>query len=76
MIAEVEYSINFTKQGNKFCLSPHYNRRYSYFFVNGLKAYQFKAKDFEITGYPPWLENFSKDFSNDNMKHTRLNGHV
>ena len=23
LIAEVEYSTNFTKQGNKFCSSPH-----------------------------------------------------
>ena len=33
--AEKIYSINFTKETTKFCLSLHYNRANSCLFVNG-----------------------------------------
>ena len=39
-----------------------------YFFVNGVKIYQFKAKDFELVDYPLCLEKTSKGFSDDNVK--------
>ena len=35
--AEAEYSINFTKQGKKFCVSLHYNGRNIHVFVNRLE---------------------------------------
>ena len=34
LTAQTEYSINFTKQGKKFCLSPHCNESNSSLFVN------------------------------------------
>ena len=34
LAAEKLYSINFTKENTKFCLSLHYNRANSYLFVN------------------------------------------
>ena len=62
LTAETEYSINFTKQENKFCLSLHYNESNSYLFVNAAKICQFKAKDSEITMHPRCLGNISKVF--------------
>ena len=36
--AQKEYSINFTKQHKKYCLSLHCNGVNSYLFVNGVKV--------------------------------------
>ena len=44
--AEKLYSINFTKENTKFCLSLHYNGANSYLFVNGTEIIKFKTKDF------------------------------
>ena len=74
--AEKMYSINFTENNKKFCLSLHYNGANSYLFVNGIEIYKFKAKDSEIVATPLCLGNISKDWSVDNMKKTRLNGSV
>ena len=52
LTAEKVYSINFTKENTKFCLSFHYNGANSYLFVNGTEIIKFKAKDSEITPYP------------------------
>ena len=57
LTAEGEYSINFTEQGKKFCLSLHYNGSNSYLFVNEVKIYQFKAKVSGIIAYPPCLSH-------------------
>ena len=65
MIAETEYSINFTEQQKKFCLSLHYNGVNSYLFVNGVQIYKFKAKDSELNAAPLCLGNVLKDFSPD-----------
>ena len=70
------YSINFTKEDTKFCLSLHYNVANSYLFVNGTEIIKFKAKDSEITPYELCLRNLSKDWSVDNMKKTGLKGYV
>ena len=70
------YSINFTVTKKKFCLSLNYNGRNSYLFVNGTEIIKFKAKDSEIVASPLCLDNISKDWSTDNMKKTRLTGHV
>ena len=72
--AEKIYSINFTENNRKFCLSLHYNGAISYLFVNCAEIYKFKAKDYEIVASPLCLGNTSKDFSVDNMKKTGLNG--
>ena len=76
--AEKLYSINFTKNNTKFCLSLHLhsNGTNSYLFVNGTESIKFKAKDSEIVAYPLCLGNILKDFSVDNLKKTRLNGYV
>ena len=70
------YTINFTKENKKFCLSLHYNGGDSYLFVNATEIIKFKAKDSEITAYPLCLGNISKDWSLDNMKKTSLQGCV
>ena len=70
------YSINFTKEKTKFCLSLHYNVADSYLFVNGTENIKLKEKDSEITTYPLCLGKISKDCSVDNMKKTGFNGYI
>ena len=70
LTAEKLYSINFTKENTKFCLSLHHNGPNSYVFVNGTEFIKFKAKDSEITPYSLCLGNILKDWSVDNMKKT------
>ena len=66
--AEKLYSINFTENNKKFCLSLHYNGANSYLFGNGTEIHKFKGKDFEIVASPLSLGKISKDFFIDNMK--------
>ena len=66
--AEKMYSINFTENIKKFCLSLHYNKENSYLFVNGTKIINFKRKDLGILPHPLCLGNISKEWSLDNMK--------
>ena len=68
LTAEKMYSINFTKDNTKFCLSLHYNGPNSYLFVNGTEIIEFKAKDSNIVSRSLCLGNTSKDCSTDNMK--------
>ena len=42
--AEKMYSINFTENNKKFCLSLHYNGANSYFFVNCREIHNWKQK--------------------------------
>ena len=70
------YSVNFTDNGDKYCLSLHYNGANSYLFVNGTEIIKFKVKDSKIVASPLCLGNISKDLSVDNMKDTGLNGYV
>ena len=70
------YSVNFTNNNEKCCLSLHYNGANSYLFVTGTEIYKFKANDSEIVPTPLCLGNISKDWSADNMKDTGLNGYV
>ena len=70
------YSLNFTENNERFCLSLHYNEANSYLFDNGREIIKFKVKDSEIKAYPLCLGNISKGFSVDNMKKTGLNGYV
>ena len=74
--AEKLYSINFTKNNTKICLSLHYNEANSYLFLNGTGIYEFKVKDSQIVAYPLCLGNISKEFSVNNMIKTGLNGCV
>ena len=66
--AEKNYSINFTENNNKLCLSLHYNGANSYLFVNGTEIHKFKAKDSEIVATPLCLGNISKYRTVDNVK--------
>ena len=70
------YSINFSKENTKFCLSLHYNGANSYLFVNGTEIIKFKAKDSETVASPLCLGNISKDWSVKNMKRTGFTGYV
>ena len=77
LTAQKAYSINFTRNNKKFCLSLHYNGSNGYLFVNGTEIHKFKAKASEIVGTSICLGNISKDFSVDNMKKkTELNEYV
>ena len=76
LAAEKMYSINFTENKEKYCLSLHYNGANRYLFVNGTEIIKFKAKDFETVVTPLYLGNISKDWSVDNMKKTDLIGYV
>ena len=53
------YSINFTENNKKFCLSLHYNGANSCLFVNGREIYKFKAKDSELVATPLCLGDIS-----------------
>ena len=70
------YSINFTVNNNKFCVSLYYSGANSYLLVNGTEIYKFKVKDSEIVATLICLGNISKDWSVDNMKRTGFNGYV
>ena len=76
LTAEKIYSVNFTDNGDKYCLSLHCNGANSYLFVNGKEIIKFKAKDSEIVATPLCLGNISKDRLVDNMKDIWLNGYV
>ena len=66
--AKKVYSISFTENNKKFCLSLHYNKENSYLFVNGTKIIKFKSKHPEIFAHPLCLRNISKEWPVDNMK--------
>ena len=70
------YSINFTENNKKSCLSLYYDGANSYLFVNGTEIHKFKARDSEIVANPLCLGNTSKDWSVDNMRKTGLTGYV
>ena len=67
LTVEKEYSINFTKQQKKFCLSLQCNRINSYILVNDVEIYKCKTKDSEIITAPLCLSNVSKYFSAGNV---------
>ena len=63
LTAEKLYSINFSKENTKFCLSFHYNSANSYLLVSGTEIIKFKARYSEIIAYALCLGNISKDWS-------------
>ena len=75
LTAEKKYSVDFTENNRKICLSLHYNGANSYFLVNSADIIKFKAKGSEIVSYPLCLGNIPKDFSVDNILRTGLNGY-
>ena len=74
--AEKTYSINFTENNKKFCLSLHYNGGNCCLLVNGIEVCRFKAKDSEIVATPLCLGNIPIDWTVDNVKTTGLNRYV
>ena len=70
------FSINFTDNNKKFCLSLHWNGANRYLFVNGREINKFKAKNSEIVATPLCQGNISKDWTVDNPKKTGLNGYI
>ena len=48
----------------------------TYLFVNGTEIIKFKAKDADITAYPLYLGNISRDWAVDNLKKTGLKGYA
>ena len=70
------FSINFTENNKKFCLSLHWNGANNYLFLNGREIYKFKAKNSEIVATPLCQGNISKDWTVENMKKTELNGYI
>ena len=76
-VIKTNYNTKITELENKILdTSLHYNRAYSYLFVNGTEICKFKAKDSKIVASPLCLGNISKDWSTDNMKKPGLNGYV
>ena len=71
LTAQKFYSVNFTSENTKLCLSLHYNGANGYLFVYGTDIFKFKANDSEISAYPLCLGNMLKDWSVDNMKKTK-----
>ena len=59
-----------------FVLNLHHDKSNNNLFVNGVKIYKFKAKDSELTAYPIFFLNISKDFLGDNVKEARLIDYV
>ena len=68
MALDKKYSINFTEEQKKSCLSLYYNGVNRYRFANKLQIYKLKAKDSEVNADPKYLGNDSKDIWVDNMK--------
>ena len=65
---EATYSANITRSRKKICFSLNYNVASSFSYANGVKIFQFKAKDYEIKLYSLCFENISKNFTVDDMK--------
>ena len=70
------YSINFTKENTKFCLSLYYNGANGYLFVNGKEIHKFLVKDSMIVPNNLCLANVSKEFSVSRMKKTGFNSYI
>ena len=47
--AEKKFSINFSKENTKFCLSLNYNADNSYFFVNEKEIFKSKANNKNVS---------------------------
>ena len=74
--AEKLYSINFTENNKRFCLSLHFDGSNSYLFVDSYEIHKSETKDSEIVANTLRLRNISRDFSICNIKKTGLNGYV
>ena len=62
LIAEAQYSINFSRSNRKYCLTSHYNGSNSFLFVNTTKMYQIKVNDSEIKNIYFVFREYFKEF--------------
>ena len=62
LIAEAQYSINFSGSNRKYCLTSHYNGSNGFFFVNTTKMYQIKVNDSEIKNIYFVFREYFKEF--------------
>ena len=76
LTTEKMYTVNFTDNRKKCCLSLHYHGANSYLFANRTEIIKFKAKDSNIVATLLCLGNISKYWPLDYMKDTGLNGYV
>ena len=56
------YSINFTENNTKFCLSLRYNRANSYLFVTGVEIIKLKAEGSKILTTSLSLGSISREY--------------
>ena len=73
---EAKYPINFTQPNKRFVLSLRYNGSNSFLLVNATKKYRFKANNSEMQDYTLCSGTISKDFTNNDMKKTQINGRM
>ena len=82
--AEKMYSPNFSVENKIFVLSLHYNGDNSYFFLNGQKVTQFKAKNSKINANRMFLGSLvvskaycdASDLSKDDVNNIKLYGNI
>ena len=74
---EKTFSINFTKENTKFCLSLHYNADNSYLYVNGKEIFKFKAANKNVN-FPTQfcLGSICNGFSATESREVSLNGNL
>ena len=74
---EKKFSINFTTEKKKICLSLHDNADNSYLFVNGKEIFKFKAENKNVDFPTPFcLGSICNGFSATESKEVSLNGNV
>ena len=74
---EEKLSINFSKRKHKFCLSLNYNGDNSYFFVNGIEIFNFKANDKNVNFLTQFcLGSISNVFGATESREVSLNGNL
>ena len=62
LTAEKLYSIHFTENNKKFCLSLHYNGANSYLFVNDTKFINLKQKSLDCSNSLMFRKHFKRLF--------------
>ena len=74
--AEKLFHNNFTKLGEKFVLSLHYNDDNSYLFANGRQELKFKAKNDQIINEKLCIGNLSSEWTKSESEKTGLYGNI
>ena len=75
--AEKKFSINFTKENTKYCLSFHFNANNSYLFANGKEIFKVKTDNKNVNfQIQICLGSISNRFSVTESRELSLNGNV